>query len=272
MLAVSLPDASVRLMDTAGRELRNLHFATRPDPLAFSADGKVLFTYALMVQAWKVDTGEEINIVNQNRLAIEAMAISPNGKVIAFADKRRTVTLVDMATGNTQFRGVIPCVGGLAFTPDNKHLAVAADNVINLCEVKKLQGAAGPGEPAFVLVCQSNIADFVFSLDGKHIAMAEAPCICRIYDIASKNHQVTIKPPGTAVYAIAFSPDGKTIASMGMQPWPIAVATALPGTPQVVRLWDANSARKAYCRRPAIDWPYRRLPPWRQGARQPSVV
>ncbi len=217
-LAVSLPDASVRLLDPAGRELRMLAFPKQVPALTFSADGKLLFTCCSTIQSWNVDTGEEIPIVSQPRNPIRALALSPDGTTIACADDQETLRLVATATGKIQFAAKIPSSGGIAFAADNKHFATAgSDKPISLWEFAKLRGAAKSGAPAAVVACKDSVKALAFSPDSKRIATAEFGCVCRIYDGASGKLLVTVNPPGHTVFDVAFSPDGKFLASMGVQ-------------------------------------------------------
>src|SRR5437667_12515042 len=87
-LAVSLPDGSTRLLDAAGRELGHLRSSEQMNALAFSPDGKALFTGGNWIDAWKVDDREPIALLNQPRNPLRALSLSPDGKIAVCADDR----------------------------------------------------------------------------------------------------------------------------------------------------------------------------------------
>jgi WD40 repeat protein len=242
-IAISLPDASIRLVVAKnGNEIRSLPFATQSEALVFSADGKFLYTCSSMIQAWDVESGKELPIVGPSRVPLRSLTISPDGRLFATADEHETIRLVETATGLTQFQGTLQCKGGIAFSPDSRFLAAAADKAICFWEIDKLRGTNKVGAPATVLACKDKVVAFAFSPDGKRVATAEQPCACRIYDLDKRELVVNIAPPGHAVYAVAFSPNGKLLATMGLQPVMAQVAGVRRGTAQAVRIWDSWTA------------------------------
>src|SRR5207253_4453459 len=123
----------------------------------------------------------------------------------------------EAATGATPILCGIDCRAGMGIAPDGKLLAVAnGDNTIAVWETATLRAAelSLPGKPAAVLQCLGKVEAFVFSPDGKRLATAEGEC-SRIYEVASKQLVLTLKPPGERIFAIAYSPDGKLLATMG---------------------------------------------------------
>jgi hypothetical protein len=189
------------------------------------------------LQKWDVATGEEIPILRPPGNPLRALALSPDGKTIAFAGDCDRLRLADVATGKTRLHATVPCRGGASFSPDGNHLAVApGDQAVVLWDVAKLRGSEKPfaGEPAAVLRCAGKVTAFAFSPDRKHLATAEEGGFARVYDIASKREVAAVKPPGRRVFAVAFSPDGKLLATMGEQGM----------TPQVARLWDSFTGKE----------------------------
>jgi WD40 repeat protein len=248
-LAVLLPDQSTRLLDANGKELHRLTEAENVRALAFAPDAKALLTGGSWLQLWNVATGKEIAILGEPRVASNHLALSPDGKTVAFATGPNRVCLADVAGGKRLFAAAAACQAGLAFTPDGQHLTVAAgDTTIALWKVAKLRAAEKgfPGKPVAVLVCEGKVMTFAFSPDGKRLATAEAGGMSRLYDTASHKVLWSVKAAND-VFAIAFSPDGKFLATVGTS-WPGPHHTRpveqMEWTGQVARLWDAVTGKE----------------------------
>ncbi len=248
-LAVSLPDHSTRFLDAAGRELRRIPSTEQMNALAYSPDGKALITGRILIESWRVDNAKPIDIVNQPRDPLRALSLSPDGKIAAFADNADRVRLVEIASGKTLFDHEIPCRAGIAFSPRGKLLAVASgDNTIALWDVATLLASkkALPSEPPALLHCEGKVNAFVFSPDGKRLATVEYGKVSRIYDLASKQVTLTLNPSGRGVYAVAFSADGKLLATSGPAP---AFHHSGGGeekgiVPQAVGLWNSLTGKE----------------------------
>jgi WD40 repeat protein len=248
ILAVSLPDRSTRLLDAAGREFRRLASLEQMNALAFSPDGKALITGGSLVELWNVDNAEPIAIGSQSRNPLCALSLSPDGKIAALADSRDRLRLVEIASGKTSFDRELPCQGGIAFSPLGKLLAMApGDNTIVLWDVATLRSSAKPlrSELAALLRCKGKVSAFAFAPDGKRLATVEDGRLARVYDVASKQATLTLKPAGRGVYAVAFSADGKLLATSGPAPGVHLSARGQDSEKmQSVGLWDSMTGRE----------------------------
>jgi RNA polymerase sigma factor (sigma-70 family) len=250
-LALSLPDGSTRLLDGTGKELHRVPAPEAVQALAFAANGKSLLTGGQLVQSWDVATGKEIAIVRQGRSPIQGLTLSSDGKTVAFNARPNEVHVADLA-GTMLFSGKTPCQGGIAFSTDGKHLAVApGDRTIALWDVVQLrsggEGKAFLGQPAAVLACQAEVQAFAFAPDGKRLATGEKGGFARIYDIVTKKQLLSLKPPGRTVFAVTFSPDAQLLATMGEQAsglHHVRDQQDMDMTSQVVRLWDSKSGKE----------------------------
>jgi WD40 repeat protein len=236
--AVSLPDKSTRILDATGRELRRLSTAEQAQTMAFSRDGKTLFTGHWAIESWKVDNAEKIGIVKKPQDPVWALCVSPDGKYAAYqgySNDRKRLRLAEVSTGKIVFECDIPGAAknpnrkiatddeifesdGLRFSPRGGLLAVApGDHTVAFWDVSQLMKSEKPfASPAnTVLKCGSKVRSFAFSPDGARLATIEEDDIVRIYEIATKKITVSVKRSGCKNYAVKFSPDGKTLAITG---------------------------------------------------------
>ena len=112
------------------------------------------------------------------------------------------------------FGPIVP-MSAVAFSPDGKTLAVGAYQEVLLWDLAnaKLAKRIGVGQ----------IGDFVrsvaFRRDGQFLAVGEGspygPGAVRIFDLKSGQPAVVFQEPKDAVFALAFSPDGKLLAAGG---------------------------------------------------------
>ncbi|MFI6537961.1 helix-turn-helix domain-containing protein [Nonomuraea sp. NPDC050547] len=173
------------------------------------------------VVAWQLYDPDRLT---RTTLAVTALAYSPDGKLLAIATQGDTIQLWDPQARlqvGTELSGHTGIVNALAFSPDGKLLASAGDDrTVRLWNPATGQPVGGPltGHTGIV-------TELAFSPDGKLLASAggynpntaEADdTTVRLWDPA--NGQPIGGPltgHTTGVYALAFSPDGKLLASAG---------------------------------------------------------
>jgi WD40 repeat protein len=236
-----LPLAAALLLAGAGCSKRGGVAAGSPvlpppaaDHVAFTADGKTLAAnFEAVVKVWDVSGNERVNFTAPN--LVDAMALSPDGRVVVVGCIDKSLALWDATTGKVK-RALPPHkapVKAAAFSPDGKLLATAAGDhgpyavqMGNIpCEVK-LWDAAGtslgelpnPGGTVFSLA---------FSPDGQTLATASYDGKIKVWDPVKRvqQNEVTIPDCPGGVRGVGFSRDGKYLASGCMN-----------GTVQV---WDA---------------------------------
>ena len=97
---------------------------------------------------------------------------------------------------------------------------------------------------AAVLHCQDQVAAFAFAPDGKHLTTAEAGGFARIYEVASGKVVHTLKP-SRSVVAVAYSTNGKLLATMGQgRVDHREMEKSQMMTNQVVRLWNVVTGKE----------------------------
>jgi dipeptidyl aminopeptidase/acylaminoacyl peptidase len=99
-------DDEVRLWDLAtGRELRTVkHERSFPCAVAISPDGKLLASAGANVRLWEVATGKPRGLLRLGVVGFQSVAFSPDGKTLAVGGCDSTVRLWEMATGKERGR------------------------------------------------------------------------------------------------------------------------------------------------------------------------
>ena len=152
--------------------------------LVFSLDGKTLAcTGGLDILLQDAHTGEEKMLLTGHEWGMHSMVLSPDGDTLASGSEDTTIRLWDMHTGEHKrtLNGHKHRVYSVAFSPDGKTLASGSDdNTIRLWSVDT-------GETQRILTAH---AGEVEDVDNGHSSVE-------------------------GVKSVAFSPDGKTLASGG---------------------------------------------------------
>jgi WD40 repeat protein len=143
---------------------------------------------------------------------VAALAVSPDGRLIASGSNDRTVRIWETATGKSRtFEGHTGLVIRLAFSPDGQRLASASyDTTVRLWEVATGQSVVLEGHRDWL----STVA---FSPDGKRLVSGGADNTLRLWDLSAGAPRAARTLEGHQVYLTmaAFSPDGGEILSAG---------------------------------------------------------
>jgi WD40 repeat protein len=136
MVALASFSSTVWLWDMAtGAALQILEGQDSVTAVAFSSDNKVLSLASRSlgsrdntIQLWDVTTGLVRQTLEDYTYGIDAMAFSPNNKILAVASNGGIVRLWDVATGVAQqtLKGHMDCIHSIAFSPDGKVVASAS--------------------------------------------------------------------------------------------------------------------------------------------------
>jgi WD40 repeat protein len=183
--------------------------------LAFSPDGKTLASGSgdTSIYLWDPATGKQIGRFDGHKHWVRSVAFSPDGKTLASGSQDRSVRLWDLGTGKPirQFDGHGDGVRSVAFSRDGNTLASNSEHAILLWEP-----ATGKPIAHNLNRLQYDGLSMALSPDGKTVAVGggHGSFETHLIELAT-GKEIGTCPHRDAVWCVAFSPDGKLVASAG---------------------------------------------------------
>jgi len=242
-LASGSGDHSIKLWDVAtGNNTATLDGHTdEVFAVTFSPDGKTLASGSRddTLWLWNAATGKVVTKFKKQdrpvRLSdswcVESVDFSPDGKLLA-TSTHKSLTLWDVESGleKTALGGLL---GGrtVRFSPDGKMLAQVA-GADGIPKLDLWDMPAGKRRFRWEGEQRSQLEDVAFSPDSKTLATACTDGRVILWYAASGKIKATFRMTGWA-WAVAISPDGKTLAAGGGQKDSVGE----------IRLWNLTSEK-----------------------------
>ncbi len=241
LLASGGSDSHIKLRNSlSGEEIASLSLqAPGIEAIVYSADDKTIASCGSSgsINVWNLSSGQELRTLYGHTGWVSSLALSSDNAFLVSGSNDKTVKLWDLKNAKEvrTLSGHEDAVNTVAISPDNEIIASGSkDKSIKLWNLK-----SGKLIKSFPLQ-EKEISKIVFSPDGKFLATS-ADCI-KIWNALTGKELRQIGKDGKHFQAfgtIAFSPDGRTIATEG-HPQSGANYSSYNYT---IRLWDAHTGQ-----------------------------
>jgi WD40 repeat protein len=233
-------DGTLRAWEaTEGRELTRLQAkGLLVSALARSPDGACLASgsYDGMIRLWDVATGKVQRRLEGHRTRVLGLAFSPDGQVLYSDGQDQLIRSWDVRTGKELRQTPLHkrWSFGVAFAPDGQTAAIVGDDQ----HIHLLDLATGTSVRSFGEIADPQAAR-VFSPDGKSLASGGGRHLS-LWEVATGQQRQRFSAHYPAlIHAIAFSPDGRTIA-WGSTDRTVRMGDVATGGGRVLRTFEGH--------------------------------
>lgn len=207
--------AALNTRAVPGREVAHITHEDRVVAVTFSPDGRWVASgsWDSTARVWEAATGREVvRMVHSSE--VNCVVFSPDGQWVASGSNDGTARVWEAATGQEVARMVHKGgVDAVVFSPDGQWVASGSgDGMVWVWE-------AATGQKVAQMACEDPVATLAFSTDGRLIASGSGRILLggngggSVWEAATGQEVARLSEGG--VYAVAFSPDGRQLASGG---------------------------------------------------------
>lgn len=204
--------------------LRTLELQGSNSQMTISPDGRLLaFGIYDTVQIWRVDDGTLLQTLKGHANAVDSVAFSPDGKLLASGCEDSSIRLWRVEDGKLLrtiqgFQGYSGPVRGIAFSPDGQILAAADSFNVWFWQVEDGELLRSLKVYASAFSGNSTLA---FSPNGKILALGardldrteSSDGIVQLWRVEDGGLLNILQGRTSMVGSVAFSPDGKMLAT-----------------------------------------------------------
>jgi WD40 repeat protein len=172
---------------------------------------------------WDLASVEEVRQLTGHADQVQALAVSPDGKLLASGGPDQTIRIWDLSSGAClRTLSLDGTVSVLAFSPQGDYLVSAGGKQRSESRNLRVWDRATWTEADPFSTPSSWIMDLAFSPDGKRLATGSRDQTVKLWDFATRDAVATFREHHSRehhgpVRAVAFSPDGRHFASGDQQ-------------------------------------------------------
>jgi WD40 repeat protein/serine/threonine protein kinase len=235
-------DGSVRVWNVTARpkQADNRQFATglgefhggTGTAVCLSPDGRHLLSVFTddSFSVWDLKTLAESQHHRVPLSQFACAALASGGEVAAFVPRDGNVILWHRESGETNWFGrptTDPSSRAL-FSQDGKLLAISGDRGLCVCDV------SGKTKLHTFPLRAGDPLSLAFSRDGRKLAVGYSSGVVKIWDLARRTNEITLRVHNPAVRGLALLPDERTLIAVGRD----------------IQFWDLNSQRELFRLKP----------------------
>lgn len=238
-------DKTVKVWDVTTKQMRTTFLApgNQNGALAFSADGKVLLAAGGsasegQVRFWDITADKEAGVLKGHAGLITALALCPDKRTLVTGSNDKTLKLWDLTTRKERVLTALPApfnVAAIAFAPDDSSLSwgggALPQNATIASDVRRLDTKTAR-ELTPLTGHKGAIHSLSIDPENRSVAAGGTNTNVTVWGVGPTQKQTTLSAHAHAARALAFSPDGKRLATADGN-------VGILKVPGLVKVWDA---------------------------------